>query len=116
MSEKFEDLMKPSLTRLSLVSGGTMPDIVHWINLLSALCFTSIITVLGDHESVGDTVFVFAFNGMVLGSVVFLIGHGISTMCGGGKGSLWISTGLFTVMFMILLFAVYSVYGLSWLI
>ncbi len=92
-----------------------MPDVVQWINLLSALCFTSMCTILGEHESWEDVVFVFVFFGMILGSVIFLMGHGFCIMCG-GKSAFWLSTGLFSVLFLILLYTAYSVYDLSWLI
>ena len=92
-----------------------MPDVVQWINLLSALCFTSMITILGGHESVENAVFSFIFFGMILGPVIFVMGHGFCTMCG-GKTSFWVSTIMFVGLFLLLLWAAYSVYGLSWLL
>ena len=108
--------MRPGFSSRSLITNAEeMPDIVQWINLLSALCFTSMLTILGDYEIVPNAVFAFCFFGMILGSVVFVMCHGFCTMCG-GKTYFWVSTGLFILLFLLLLWVTYSTYSLGWVI
>ena len=115
MSEKFEDLMRVGMGRNSLMTTSEEPpDVIRWVNLLSALGFTMFCTTMSEPQIWADGVFFFLFYGMIFGPVIFMMIHGFSVMAG-GKTAWWVSVACLTLIVIICGYFLLARYGLSWL-
>lgn len=107
MSEKFEDLMRPGLSRRGLTTEGEdIPESVAYINLLSAACFFLIFPIIGGATSWMDAMAGSAMVGAIFGPAIFMVGQIFCRMYG-GKGSFWVAVIYFSFYFVALLIAAY---------
>ncbi|MGB0774404.1 MAG: hypothetical protein ACPG32_08900 [Akkermansiaceae bacterium] len=113
MSTKFEDLMRPGFSQSLLSPVSDPPDAVRWVNLLTALTLTFFCVAMSRPESWGDGFLFIMFYGMILGPVIFMLGHGFTTMCG-GTSSWWVSIALLVVTSLVCGYFLLSSFGLLW--
>ena len=111
---KFEDIMRVGVRSNTLTPVESPPDAVSWVNLMTALVFTTFCTLMSHPDCWQDGLFFVALYGMIFGPVIFFMGHGFATMCG-GKESWWVSVAVFVITSGVCLYFLYQSYGLGWL-